>query len=128
MIIVNNVSVKQRVLDILSKDPAISYSIIGRKLGVSREWVRQIAQKSGYPLRKNIPKSRECPFCGNSFYNRNLYCSPVCRYKAVRTMRIVVICHQCGKSIERTPAKLRSENGRYFCNRECYIRWMRERK
>ena len=127
MAILNNISTKQKVLEILSVNPDISYSVVSDKVGVTRERVRQIARKNGYPPRQNISKPKVCVICGKNFYTRNLYCSTVCRYKATRAMRMVINCHLCGKSIERTPAKLRSKNGTYFCNRECYIRWMRER-
>ena len=116
------VGVMPRVLEILGGNPTISYSIIAGEVGVTRERVRQIAQRSGYPSRKGIIKPKICPFCGETFYKRNrIFCSPACAYKA-RHKRIVVNCHQCGKTIERKPGTMRNKNGRYYCNRECFER------
>ena len=115
--------VKSKVLLILSKNPTISYSVVADMVGVTRERVRQIAQRNGYPPRKGQLKSKICPFCGKTFYTRNIYCSPICKYESSRR-RIVVNCHQCRKSLERTPGTMRSKSGRYFCNRVCFGRWV----
>lgn len=122
-----NSSTRSKVLEILAVNPALSYSIIGDEIGVTRERVRQIAHQNGYPPRYGILKHKKiCPMCGKTFYTINYYCSSTCGHRVIRK-RIVVNCHQCGGAIERTPGNMRSKNGRYFCNRECLGRW-RKRK
>jgi hypothetical protein len=123
MTTLNIIGVEPKVLEILGGNPTLPYSIIAYEVGVTRERVRQIARRNGYPPRNGTLKPKICPVCGNTFYARKLYCSRICVYKA-RQRRIVVYCHQCGKSIERTPGNMRSKNGRYFCNRVCFRRWV----
>lgn len=115
----HTVSVKAKVLEVLSGNPALSYSIIARNVGVTRERVRQIARQNGYPPRTGILKLKRCPVCGKVSNIRNLYCSTACSYKAIRK-RVVVDCYQCGKSIERTPSNMRTKSGKNFCSRACY--------
>lgn len=114
------------VLKILGEDPEVPYSIVADMVGVTRERVRQIAQRNGFPSRIGKLKPKICPVCGATFYLRNIYCSPVCRHRAIRR-RIVVSCNQCGKPIERTPGKMRSKSGNYFCNRKCFGKWLWEK-
>src|SRR4030042_3757275 len=112
---------RAKVLKKLEGNPALSYSILANEFGVSRERIRQIARQNGYPRRRGIAKPKMCPFCGKTYYTRRQYCSRTCVYKA-REKRIAVNCHQCGKTIERTPGNMRSKSGRYFCNRACFVR------
>ena len=114
--------VTPKVLELLEGNPTISYSIIANEVGVTRERIRQIAQKNGYTSRKGIMKPKVCPFCGETFYRRNrVFCSPICAYKA-RHRRMVVKCNRCGEPIERKPGTMRSITGRYYCNRVCFKR------
>ncbi len=122
MTTLDTIGVEPKVLEILEENPALPYSIIGNEVGVTRERVRQIAQRNGYPPRNGILKQKICPVCGSAFYTRNIYCSPVCGCRA-RQKRVVVSCHQCGKPIERTPGTMRSKSGKYFCNRVCFGKW-----
>ncbi|MFC1925788.1 hypothetical protein ACFLW2_03720 [Chloroflexota bacterium] len=122
MTTLDTIGVEPKVLEILGEDPTLPYSMIGDQVGVTRERVRQIAQRNGYPPRKGILRLKTCPVCGKTFNTKNLYCSPACGNQA-RRKRIVINCHQCGKPIERTPGNMRSKNGRYFCNRVCFGRW-----
>lgn len=114
---------RTKVLKVLKGNPALSYSIIANEFGVSRERIRQIARQNGYPPRRGVLKPKICPFCGKTYYTNKQYCSRPCVYNS-RKKRIPVNCHQCGKTIERTPGNLRSKNGRYFCNRTCFMRWI----
>lgn len=125
MTMLDAIGVKSKVLEMLEENPSIPYSIIGDRVGVTRERVRQIAQRNGYPPRTGVLKLKTCPVCGKTFSTRNLYCSPVCGYKA-RRKRVAVNCHQCGKRIERTPGNMRSKSGKYFCNRVCFGKWTGE--
>lgn len=123
MVTLAAIGVRPKVLEILGEDPTLSYSIIAEEVGVTRERVRQIARRNGYPPRKGTTKQKICPFCGDTYYTKRLYCSRTCAYKA-KQKRIVVSCHHCGKPVERTPASLRNKNGKYFCSRACfYARW-----
>ena len=122
MTTLDTIGVRSKVLEILGENPTLPYSIIGSEVGVTRERVRQIAQQNGYPPRTGILKQKMCPSCRKPFYTRNLYCSPICGYKA-RQKRMVINCHQCGKPIERTPGNMRSKSGKYFCNRVCFGKW-----
>ena len=122
MTALDTIGVEPKVLEILAGNPTIPYSTIGDVVGVTRERVRQIAQRNGYPPRNGVIKHKICPVCGKAFHTRNLYCSPECGYK-VRRKRVAVQCHQCGKSIERTPGNMRSKSGKYFCNRVCFGKW-----
>jgi hypothetical protein len=122
----DTMSVTSKVLEILAGNPTLPYSTIGGVVGVTRERVRQIAQKNGYPTRVGTAKSKPekiCQICGKAFYTKNLYCSADCGYKA-RRKRIILICHQCGSTIERPPSIMRNKNGNFFFNRECYRKWI----
>lgn len=122
MATLNVIGVEPKVLEILGGDPTLPYSIIANVVGVTRERVRQIARRNGYPPRSGILKPKICSVCGEIYYTKKQYCSRICVYKA-RQNRIVVDCHRCGKTIERTPGNMRSKSGRYYCNRTCYGRW-----
>jgi len=114
------IGVGPKVLEILRERPTISYSIVAHEVGVTRERVRQIAQKNGYPSRQGILKPKICPVCGDIYYKRRVYCSRICFNKS-RCKRIVVSCYNCGKAIERAPASLRRNgDGKYFCSRLCF--------
>ncbi|MFC2018185.1 hypothetical protein ACFLTQ_02660 [Chloroflexota bacterium] len=118
MTTISLIGVEPKVLEILSGNPALPYSRIAGEVGVTRERVRQIARRNGYPPRHGILKAKVCPVCGDTFHTRNLYCSRNCVYKA-RQKRIIINCHRCGKTIEKTPGNMRSKSGRYFCDRLC---------
>ncbi|MFC1925450.1 hypothetical protein ACFLW2_02000 [Chloroflexota bacterium] len=118
--------VEPKVLEILGGNPTLSYSIIAGEVGVTRERVRQIARRNGYPPRNGVLKQKICPVCGDAYYTKNLYCSSSCRYQA-NLKRVVINCHHCGQPVERTPGNMRSKSGRYFCNRGCFSRWMSKR-
>ena len=118
---------KTKVLKLLERNPALPYTILANEFGVSRERVRQIARQNGYPPRRGILKPKTCLLCGKTHYTKKQYCSHTCVYKS-REKRINVTCHQCGKTVERTPGNLRSKSGRYYCNRACFIKWMKEKR
>ena len=65
MTTLDTIGVKSKVLEILGENPTLPYSIIGDKVGVTRERVRQIAQQNGYPPRNGILKPKICPFAGS---------------------------------------------------------------
>lgn len=47
------------------------------------------------------------------------FCSPKCSHEAQK-IRISLICHECGKKIEKTKSKMTgSKHGIYFCSRKC---------
>jgi len=122
MNMLNVMGVTPKVLKILEGNPTLHYSSIANEVGVTRERVRQIAQRNGYAPRKGILKLEMCPLCGKTFKKRNrIYCSSTCAYKA-RHRRTVVNCFRCGKPIERRSGTMRNKTGRYYCSRSCYER------
>lgn len=123
MTTLNATCARPKVLELLGANPALPYSIIAEEVGVSRERVRQIARHSGYPPRYGIPRPQICPVCRETFYSRRLYCSSGCKHQVSRKA-IILSCHICGKPVVRTPGNLRSKSGKYFCNRECFKRWV----
>jgi len=125
MTTLSDIGVRPRVLEILGGNPSVPYSIIADEVGVSRERVRQIARRNGYPPRSNTKKikTKLCPVCGRTYYTSKLHCSRACAGKT-RWKRITLNCHQCGKPIERTPGSMRNKSGKYFCNRKCFGRWV----
>jgi len=127
MVTTDLVGVKPKVLEILGENPSLPYSIIAEEVGVTRERVRQIARRNGYPSRKGVTKWRICPVCGNIYHTRRVHCSRICAYQAKRK-RIIVSCYTCGKPIERAPGALRNKSGNYFCSRVCfYKKWNKEK-
>lgn len=128
MVTLDAVGVRPKVLERLEVNPTLSYSSIAEELGVTRERVRQIARRNGYPSRKGILRLKICPVCGDIYHTRRVYCSRTCAYRAKRK-RIVVNCSHCGKTIERAPGTLRNRSGNYFCNRLCfYSKWNKEKR
>ena len=118
--------VKPKVLELLGGNPALSYSTVANEVGVTRERVRQIAHQNGYPSRQGIVKTKVCPVCGGTFYNRkSTHCSPACGYVGKQKI-IILSCYQCGKPIERKPSTMRNGSGRYYCDRVCYERRRRK--
>ena len=123
MVTTDLAGVKPKVLEILGENPSLPYSIIAEELGVTRERVRQIARRNGYPSRKGVLRLKICPVCGDIYHTRRVYCSRTCAYKAKRR-RVIVSCHHCGKLVERIPGAVRNKSGKYYCSRACfYARW-----
>ena len=119
--------VMPKVLEILGRNPTLPYSVIAIEVGVTRERVRQIAQRNGYPSRKGMLEPKICPLCGETFNGKKnrLFCSPACAYKS-RYKRKVINCYRCGKTIERRSSTMRNKTGRYYCSRACYERKVKE--
>jgi len=119
--------VRPKVLEILRESPTLSYSSIANDVGVTRERVRQIAYKNGYPPRQGKLTPKICPVCAEIHYRKSVHCSSICAYKA-RLKRVIVHCYHCGEPIERVPGALRRNgNGKYFCSRLCfYAKWNKE--
>jgi zinc-finger of the FCS-type, C2-C2 len=77
---------------------------------------------------------RQCHVCGKDFETKQFYvnrgqgmfCSRECRYKTMRTGRLVS-CSSCNKEIYRKPRQLRlSKSALYFCDKSCQTRWRNE--
>lgn len=73
MTILIDPSIKHKILEILGENPTIPYSIIGRKVGVTRERVRQIARQNGYPPRRHQGKLnlKTCSTCSKTYVGGN---------------------------------------------------------
>jgi len=74
---------------------------------------------------KRKAEEHECENCGEVFLRRTnvsrlkKYCSNKCKGIA-RTNKIEVQCFNCGKTIKKTPSKLKNaKHGFYFCGRKC---------
>jgi 5-methylcytosine-specific restriction endonuclease McrA len=70
--------------------------------------------------------TKKCEQCGKEFniypseLNKKKYCSKDCKYKALGNTlrkRIKVKCANCGKELEKQPAKVTGEHT--FCNKKC---------
>ena len=66
-----------------------------------------------------------CEYCGKEFLRRQKVTRPkkYCSIKCARTnsrKTIEVKCYNCGKTIKRSPSKLKmARHGFYFCGRKC---------
>lgn len=78
---------------------------------------------------KDSVGARLCPFCKKEFYRppsvKTKYCSPACRYAAVR---ITVECEWCHKFFVVSKAKV-SRTKRKYCSKECSVKaWAEHRR
>ena len=108
----------------------MSLAEIGRRLGISRERVRQIARAGG-SLARVRGKRQElvCAECGKMFTavpwqikRGRRFCSRQCAQRA-RGRRQELVCAQCGKVFTAAPWQIK--RGRRFCSRQCaqQARW-----
>ena len=107
-----NKTSRQRVKEILGKDPLRSYQSIADQIGISRERVRQIAMALGFPKRNTRIVIKKCLGCGIDFLPRNngvKYHSSSC-FQHVRHLKsmVVLTCEECDIK---------------FLRRACVVRW-----
>jgi hypothetical protein len=105
-------------------------TIISKRVGLTRERVRQLANGAGfitYNNKKNVFLYSRCFYCGKKFRknrsNRQT-CSPSCsrNYLFYRYWTIVE-CKQCHLYFIVRISKLKSR-GRYFCGKTCQGKWL----
>lgn len=123
-----------KVQPLLAVLPPLSLTAIALEIGVTRERVRQIANKLEGVTHRGYRAfhSTVCTLCGNPFKRshsgyRNTRC-PACLanwHKHLRTMRV---CEACGNSFPILTSKLQ-RNKALTCSRSCRSRaiWQRWR-
>jgi len=99
---------------------------IGNQVGVSREYVRQIAVKEKYIMPHKVAQLRKakCKECGKTFpivgsYMRDC-CSPKCyKKRRKRLYWTTVKCKFCGEDIEYLKSRENVGREPVFCNKRC---------
>ncbi len=119
---------------ILEVNPTLTYAEIGRLLGVSRERIRQVADRR----RRAV---RECRGCGQVIRVRKNgvtqtayqlgYCAncwALARQKRLESHRVRFTCEVCGKPFFRAPGIVRRMEARghriRWCSRQCQGKWL----
>ncbi len=122
---------------ILEVNPTLTYAEIGRLLGVSRERIRQVADRR----RRTV---RECKACGRTIRVRNNgvtqtayqlgYCAncwALARQRRLESHRVRFTCEVCGKAFFRAPGIVRRMKARghriRWCSRQCQGKWLGSR-
>lgn len=73
---------QQEVADTIRDNPSMSYRDVGRRFGITRQYVGNIAARYGVsrPAPEIERDQSECPVCGVTFVGRGDTCSaPTCR-------------------------------------------------
>lgn len=132
--------------------PFGALTIVGERLGVSRERVRQVAISHGFTGYRSQPvdervsqitmKGRSlCPSCGNPSSQRRYREDHVSRTRCKACQYIEIACTNCGKLkrirasfyLSHTNSNRRlstpdggttAYTGRQFCNRKCFGQWV----
>ena len=100
---------------------------LGRKHNVSRERVRQLANKAGLITLTTIRKSKAtCMYCERKYVqNRTtqVYCSRECR-EAVRLLKYweIGVCEQC--KLGHLRYKSGTNSNQHYCSKKCMGRWL----
>lgn len=114
------------IIEIRDHMPSISGAEIGRYIGVSREYVRQVLKGAGRPTNA-LANKKPCPQCGKPIPKGNhKYCCQECRHNVTL---VPVICDSCGKLIWVSgKKKIRFEEKygqkHHFCNNTCKGRYV----
>lgn len=107
---------------------------VGKKFGVTREYVRQIANAMG--MGRLYKESRVCLECGGEKAAASQLCQSC--YQASR--KVTLPCNNCGAPVTRSAAALvrriakdittstphgsATYSGDVYCNRRCFGRWL----
>ena len=119
---------KSQILTELKNKPNTRFADIGKAVGVSREYVRQVATMVGISAASR-PK-RSCIVCGKGIWPgdygyRQSNC-PDCRRKSVG--KLTFTCDGCGRMFVRTARSVmvQSKYGQRprFCSRSCHGLWV----
>lgn len=112
-------------------DTCSSLADAGRKLGISREWVRKLADELGVNRwRREPPTIKTCPICQKVFKARHWksYIQQTCSFECGHKLRsqniwhsplVERICSTCGGKFMLKVRKLRRERGN-FCSHKCW--------
>jgi len=124
------------VAGLRASDPTMPAAEMARRLGVSRERVRQILGKLGLPA-NFWPQPALC-FCGKerphypSNSHRKPYCSDECKERAATERKgklyVTLVCNWCGSPcppLLRTYIEWKRRRGQrlFFCDRRCLGSW-----
>jgi len=112
---------------------SVSLAEIGRRVGLSRERVRQIARKEGAAARsRGEQRELVCPECGkvftvrsSSIEQRRRFCSRECSARSQRgprVERLTFSCEVCGQTYTRKASEVK--DGTRFCSKTCQGKWL----
>ncbi|MCD6421954.1 DUF2116 family Zn-ribbon domain-containing protein [bacterium] len=113
--------------------PELSCAEIGRRVGLTRERVRQILSKFKLPTRAKREPQGYCAFCGKPLYKKRKFCSARCRSDYSKFCVVVCKCANCGKLFKRKLSGMkyhRKHGGNLFCSKKCtgaYLGRMRKK-
>lgn len=115
----------KRAIEIRQKSPCLSSQDIAKKLGVSRERIRQILSRENLPVRRVRTFKYKCNHCGKPTNNR-LFCSMKCQSDY---HTISLTCDFCGKLFNRKSyaeqRNIRIHNSELiFCTKQCQGSWL----
>jgi len=125
---------KAEVLALVAQSgDSVSLAEIGRRVGLSRERVRQIARKEGAAARsRGEQRELVCPECGkvftvrsSSIEQRRRFCSRECSARSQRgprVERLTFSCEVCGQTYTRKASEVK--DGTRFCSKTCQGKWL----
>jgi len=113
-------------IELRAKQPHLKDAEIARRLGLSRERVRQFKEK--FYLARVIPEKPKhpCKQCGQLLDTRHqIFCSRHCLSLSHRTE---LECTSCGRLFYRMKSAIRrdekrSPNKLLFCSKQCFGKW-----
>ena len=118
---------KRRVIQYRRKYPGMRASEIAKKVGISRERVRQILKAEGLPTTiENLPVN-VCSVCAAKMVSRK---TTTCRDCIIKNAWVEVHCETCDtlKKVRKSTYKYRAKqdnhryNNKYYCGRECFYK------
>lgn len=109
--------------------PFGTYTLVAKKFGVSREWVRIRGKKLGItpsfiPKKRRIEKT--CPVCEKEFTpklsSNSTFSSRECwQYHKHHSNNELHLCASCGSGVLVKKAQVkRSKTKKFYCTRQCY--------
>jgi hypothetical protein len=125
----------QKILDFSRAHPALSLAEVGRRFGVTREWVRKVLRREGINqrARSTLRQWLLCDYCRRHFVaprsqvlRGRRFCSRTCAYAFRRvTHRAVRQCVVCQKTFLVPQYYLKIGKGK-LCSRKCRITYVRQ--
>ena len=118
---------REEIVALRKEDPKITAAEMARRLGRSRERIRQLLVKLDLPTRISGPV-KLCQYCNGPVKSNNkakLFCSAECYSDSRNTL---VICHNCGVPFKRRIKLIDyyvhvRNYERFFCDRKCFGSW-----
>ena len=100
----------------------VSDADLARRLGVSRERVRQLRNKMGLPTEHWLA-NKTCPVCGKVFQPKGSgrqFCSRDCSHRSQSLRaRVERTCEECGKTFYRRLSEVKAGRPARFCSHRC---------